>query len=300
MRIKDFKNSLLKIFYSISHNFSTFHIFSFFSLSFLFFFEASFLLYSTKAKAFDTFFDTKAEIPEPLVFDLVGRINSHKGEFEINSLFLNNPHQPSLSNFYVAPEIEYAFADGQALELEFPSEKGQIIAYKIGYQKQLPSFRDYTLSGLQIVYEQTPKSYHHELSILYLFASHFTEEFSQLMMIGIKNSSTFSHHSLSSQPTDSYLSLDQNEEHRSSSFYSLLLNLNFFLNLSKIFDLGLEFNGEWGPYDQTYLLMPQMHFLFYQDIKIQTGLGSHLTYTKGRSSPQQEPLFAFRLIKEFN
>ncbi|MBX9721432.1 MAG: hypothetical protein K2Q18_07105, partial [Bdellovibrionales bacterium] len=79
------------------------------------------LLVSHQVEAFDKNYGTEAEIPEPLLFDLVRRINSDKNELEINTIVIQHQHN-EFGRVYIAPEIEYAFADGMAIEFELPVE----------------------------------------------------------------------------------------------------------------------------------------------------------------------------------
>ena len=59
------------------------------------------------------------EIAEPMVFDLVRPLGARRGELEVNALAQRNLSGPD-RNVEWAPEIEYAVADGFAVELELP------------------------------------------------------------------------------------------------------------------------------------------------------------------------------------
>lgn len=65
--------------------------------------------------------------PEPMIFDLVRPLGARKGEFEANTLALL-PLKGRRYNVDWAPEIEYAFANGYAIELELPMYNGEIEA----------------------------------------------------------------------------------------------------------------------------------------------------------------------------
>src|SRR5687768_4202682 len=62
-------------------------------------------------------------IPEPLVFDLVRPLGSARGELEANTLMTRSS---KTGQFAWAPEIEYAFANGYAVELELPFENSSL------------------------------------------------------------------------------------------------------------------------------------------------------------------------------
>ena len=64
-------------------------------------------------------------IPEPMVFDMVRPLGAQRGELEINTLAQRNL-SGSGSRTEWAPEIEYAFMDGLAIEFELPFENSEL------------------------------------------------------------------------------------------------------------------------------------------------------------------------------
>ncbi len=75
-------------------------------------------------------------IPEPMVFDLVRGLGARAGELEVNTLaaFPLSGEAP-----HWAPEVEWAFADGHAVELELPLHGSELEAVKVAFQGTLPS-----------------------------------------------------------------------------------------------------------------------------------------------------------------
>lgn len=86
-------------------------------------------------------------IPEPMVFDLVRGLGARAGELEVNNLALV-PFDGKPWRW--APELEWAFADGYAVELELPMHGRSLDAIKVALQGTLPSpLRSFT-HGLQV------------------------------------------------------------------------------------------------------------------------------------------------------
>jgi hypothetical protein len=102
-------------------------------------------LYGDKSYTRDYF------IPEPLHFDLVRNLGAKKGELEVNVLATAAKGNP----YGFAPEIEYAFLDNHAIELELPFEGTHWESIKMGYQYTLPvcCIRSY-IHGLQFLVEK--------------------------------------------------------------------------------------------------------------------------------------------------
>src|SRR5690606_33047962 len=69
-------------------------------------------------------------IPEPLAFDLVRGLGARKGELEVNVLL----EVPVGGVPHWAPEVEWALADGAALELELPIRGTELEAIKFASQ----------------------------------------------------------------------------------------------------------------------------------------------------------------------
>jgi hypothetical protein len=68
--------------------------------------------------------------PEPMVFDLVRGLDSEVGEVEVNMLVQLRPRRDGTFALEYAPEIEWVFAHGLAVELELPFEQERLAAVK--------------------------------------------------------------------------------------------------------------------------------------------------------------------------
>jgi len=73
-----------------------------------------------------------ARMPEPMVFDLVRPLGAKRGELEINTLLVQSTKRGAPLEW--APEIEWAFRDGLAIEGELPFENGELATYKVALQ----------------------------------------------------------------------------------------------------------------------------------------------------------------------
>jgi hypothetical protein len=76
-------------------------------------------------------------MPEPMVFDLVRPLGAKRGELEVNTLLVQSTQRGAPLAW--APEIEWAFRDGLAIEGELPFEDGQLKTYKVALQGTLRS-----------------------------------------------------------------------------------------------------------------------------------------------------------------
>ncbi len=233
-------------------------------------------LFSNIIAAYDSNYQTEAEIPEPLLFDLVRRINSKQGELEYNILWTQE-NASELNEVHAAPEIEYAYADGKSIEFELPTANGKIQTFKGALQFELPNWLG-DITGLQIIHEKVNGKSIHETTALLLIANRINDKWSALTMLG--NQFTYG---------------DSVEIADNKGRELPIINLNFFYDYADIFDLGLEMNlkGIGGSFEE-FIFMPQIHALLKEDIKLQAGFGT--TY-HGKA---YSPISAFRLIKEYN
>lgn len=234
------------------------------------------LITSATSFAYDSRYKSEAEIPEPLLFDLVRRINSDRGELEINTLFTHT-HAEKIKGVHAAPEIEYAFADGMAVELELPTVNGKVETYKGALQFQLPSWIG-DLTGTQLMHEKFAEDSVHETTVLLLSAKRLSEKWSVFTMIGNR------------------FVYGDSDSIRNRRMRELpIFNLNLFYDFADVFDLGLETNVRgMGASFEELIVMPQIHALLTHDFKIQMGFG--VSY----DGYDYSPISAFRFIKEFN
>jgi hypothetical protein len=215
-------------------------------------------------------YDYETEIPEPLYFDLVRRLDSKKGEWEVNTLFSRKRN--GFSQFEIAPEIELVPMDGLGIEFELPMRGGSVESYKTAVQYTLGEAKRSSryLHGVQAIYENYNGVDLTEYSLLYLYAYRISKKVSFLGMLGPR--------------------IDQQKNH---SHMLELINFTLFYNFSREVDFGIEINNE-GLFDrfEQIQLMPQIHLALGKHYKIQFGFGSIY------DGHDFSPVSAFRLIYE--
>ncbi|MHC4934440.1 MAG: hypothetical protein ACYTGV_19880, partial [Planctomycetota bacterium] len=125
------------------------------------------------------------QIPEPMVFDLVRGLGAKKGELEINTLAMvpfdsADPVAPLL-----APEIEYAVADGLAFEFGLPFAEGGLAAVKLAGQYTFGANPEAGfIHGTQLLVERLVDHDGWDLSLLYIPGWRFDKTWSLLTMFG--------------------------------------------------------------------------------------------------------------------
>ena len=77
--------------------------------------------------------DAYPDVPEPMIFDMMRPLGAKRGELEVNTL-ATVPLSGDDDAVHWAPEIEYAFADGFAIEGELPFVNGRLAELKLGLQ----------------------------------------------------------------------------------------------------------------------------------------------------------------------
>lgn len=216
-------------------------------------------------------YETKVEIPEPLFIDLVRGLGSKKGEWEVNSLFYHG--QGGFSDLNWAPEIEWAFADGTALELEFPMRGNSLHSYKAAFQKTVFKSRDRShQQGVQFIYETGKDFGHSDLTGYYILAHRYSPKVSSIAIFGFK---TLLEH---------YQGL------------TTIFNHTAFYNYTQEIDLGMEVNyfSQTSYMDQVLQVVPQLHLAMGSGYKIQFGFGG------GEDGGRWSPVSMLRVIREFN
>ncbi len=228
-------------------------------------------------------------IPEPMVFDLVRGLGAHRGEFEMNVLgefplstssrnapqdfdpFGLAPSSEDSDGIEWAPEVEYAVADGVAIEFELPYENSKLEAYKFAGQITFgTALENRFIHGTQFIIEPDIHFEEWDLTFLYLAGMEFDETWSILGMIGARPS------------IDEGNGVDHTDG---------LLNLTLFADLNLHTTVGLETNLTFGDSERTsLLLMPQVDHEITDHIEIQFGVGV------GFSDEGTEPIAAARAI----
>lgn len=223
----------------------------------------------TDPRVYGLFPGAHPHIPEPMVFDLVRGLGAKRGELESNALVLVNARSGRVG---WAPEVEYAFADGYALELELPLVDRHLEAIKLAVQGTLPNGHSSNFThGWQTFAEVSLDDGTTDGVLVYMFGHRFSAMWSYLTIIGAK--STFSDVGLS-QTTG-------------------LLNASLFASPSELVTLGLESNTSIGAHGAwSVRLFPQIHVQISRHARIQLAAGIDV------SEDRVDPMVGTRLIME--
>lgn len=212
---------------------------------------------------------TYPHIPEPMVFDLVRGLGARKGEVEVNALLLTRFGRGPVE-FAWAPEVEWAFADGLALEFELPMTDRELQALKLAAQATFPSPSEDFVHGIQVIGEYLLTPEEAELTALYL-AGFRVGAASFLGMLGLRTVTPM----------------------KELGQYEILVNPNLSYDVNEQCTIGLEGNVGVGLDGHTQVaLIPQVHFQISRHFRIQVGGG--VAFDGGES----RPLVATRLILE--
>jgi hypothetical protein len=119
--------------------------------------------------------ETYPDIPEPMIFDMVRPLGAQRGELEANVLAqTGSPFRASETEW--APEVEYAYANGHAVELELPFDGRRVAAYKLGLQSSLGASSDgRSAHGLQYLGVYHRESGRYTNTLLYLAGHRMNE-----------------------------------------------------------------------------------------------------------------------------
>lgn len=211
-------------------------------------------------------------IPEPLRFDLVRSLGARRDEFEINVLTqLNRFNSRPLVS--IAPEIEWAFATGHALELEFGWRDDAADYLKLAYQGTFGTAASHRfIHGWQWLAEASLRDDDISTTVLYLLGYRVDPRWSVLAMLGTS------------------ASVDRDGQHVAAAG---IVNASVFADLTDHLTLGLEANlraaGEQGF---ALSVLPQVHGALGRVFRVQFGVGPALE--DGRWGPS----LALRLIAE--
>lgn len=188
-------------------------------------------------------------IPEPLVFDLMRPLHAKAGELEINVLGLFQRRGPALW----APELEYAVADGVAIEFEFPFERSDWEASKFGAQFRL-GHNEKSVHGIQLLAEKALHQRDTQLNALYLFGHRFDEKWSVMSMSGARYSFP----------------------RAQGGGWEGLQNVSLFHNTTDHLVTGLEVDWVFNSKNllRDILIMPQAHLELGEHCSVQLGVGT--------------------------
>lgn len=215
--------------------------------------------------------DAYPHIPEPMVFDMIRPMGARQGELEANVLALS-PLSGQERALEWAPEIEYAVADGFAVEFELPFEGTHLAELKMGLQGTFGTMDGGRIvHGVQYLGIYERESGRTSQALLYMLGRRHSARWSTLSMIGVGD-----------------VRLGQSE-----SDAGLLVNHSTFYDLGKRRVAGLEVNYKSG-HDGGVALTPQYHAPLSQKLGVQLGAG----IDKQRGA-RARPIGGVRLIKEF-
>ncbi|AMB48029.1 hypothetical protein [Methylobacterium sp. AMS5] len=211
-------------------------------------------------------------IPEPMVFDLLRPLGARAGEREINVLTMR-PLSRGPTDW--APELEYAYADGQSFELELPFEDGRLTQVKFALQGTFGTGAGGRwIHGWQYIGQVERGSATFRNSLLYISGYRFDGRWSMLSMAGLRQVGL-----------------------RQFGPTSLLLNHSVFYDFDPETVLGLEVNlrQDIAGDDRTRaLVIPQIHRRLTELTSLQAGLGVEF-----RTDRDAGLVAALRLIREF-
>lgn len=210
-------------------------------------------------------------VPEPMVFDMVRPLGASRGELEANVLATVPLSGPENAVSW-APEMEYAFADGWAIEGELPFEGGRLAELKLGLQGAFGTFNQgRSAHGVQYLGIYDRHSGHYSSSVIYMLVHRFNDRWSTVSMAGLSD-----------------ISLNGGHGRNAAT-----VNHSTFYDASDSSVLGVEVNYLGGS-EGHVLVMPQVHQRLSRSVNLQFGLGAE----KQRGEPVR-PKAGVRLVREF-
>ncbi|WP_144429638.1 hypothetical protein [Myxococcus hansupus] len=217
--------------------------------------------------------DAFLSFPEPMVFDLVRGLDSEKGELEFNTLFRLRPRSEGMLLQY-APEIEYAFGDGMAAELELPMENERVAALKTAVQFtfHVDPHRRWA-HGIQVLAETKLHEKETDVALLHIGKVRLGERVSLVSISGVQGVHV----------------RETGDLHAAA-----LVNLSAFYAVAQQVIVGVETNmrlDDAMAFD--WMVMPQAHVQLNHHARVQVGLGA----VKGGPS-NVEPMMSTRFIIE--
>jgi hypothetical protein len=208
-------------------------------------------------------------IPEPLVFDLVRGLGAERGEVEVNNLAVVNLRTGRVE---WAPEVEWAFAHGHAVEFELPMVDRELEAVKFALQGTLPGGGDSFIHGWQTIGEVLLSERETEVYLLYLAGQRFAPRMSWLAMAGPR---------LGIAHSDGHVHTD------------LVLNASIFGDVREWQTIGFETNLLGSPSEGwTVRMFPQIHLQLSEHVRLQLSAGAD--WVDG----ELQPVGAARVILE--
>lgn len=207
-------------------------------------------------------------IPEPMTFDMVRPLGAKKGELEMNILSLGGWRNGKFATNW-APEVEYAFRDGMAVEFELPMHSLKADGLKAAFQLTLPSRSERFIHGFQFFNEYHLQSRHLGMTAMHLTGFRLTERLSVVSINGVHNANLLRKPELAA-----------------------ITNHTLFYRLSDKMTLGVESNLFLRRKENSYLIFPQLHLELNRHYSLQVGAGF-------RKSPEHPfvPTLGLRVIR---
>ncbi|MCA9611146.1 MAG: hypothetical protein KC586_00170 [Myxococcales bacterium] len=188
-------------------------------------------------------------LPEPMSFDLVRGLGARAGELETNVLITTRPRRGRWGQTTWAPEIEWAFADGWAVELELPMHDREVHALKGALQWTAPSPNVGFAHGAQVIVEGFLDSGELELTGLYLFGGR-VGRLALFAMVGARGIAAQQGH------------------------VEALVNPSLFVDVHEAVTLGIEGNAGFGRDGSRHgAAIGQLHWQIAHRFRVQVGGG---------------------------
>lgn len=211
------------------------------------------------------------QVPEPMIFDMMRPLGAKRGEMEANTLATTSLSGPD-DKIEWAPEVEYALADGFAVEGELPFENGRLVELKLGLQAAFGTFNGgRSAHGVQYLGIYDRQARHYRNSFAYMLAHRYNHRWSSISMVGMGD-----------------LSLSRKHGRNAA-----IVNHSVFYDSADGQVLGLEINYRGGA-DGHVLVMPQIHQRLAHKVNVQAGLGAERPH-----GDVIRPKAGIRLIREF-
>jgi len=193
------------------------------------------------------------EIPEPMVFDMVRGLGAEAGELEVNVLAIAPIQDPFVLVW--APEIEWAFVDGQAIEVELGFDNVTLHALKLAYQGTAYASEDGRFAtGYQLIVEGGPTDESMETFLLHVLALRLAPPLSLVWLVGASAKAELA----ASAPVSSA---------------AFIGNVTLFYALIERLVLGIEVNVEASDGLDLLRFVPQAHIQIDNRFRLQIGGG---------------------------
>jgi hypothetical protein len=211
-------------------------------------------------------------MPEPMVFDLVRPLGAKRGELEVNTLFQQSTQRGAPLEW--APEIEWAFRDGLAIEAELPMVNGEVKTYKGALQGTLtPSRSGRFQHGWHVIGQQVLADRSLSADLLYLAGYRPWPRVTVFSMSGARRS-----------VIDGDVTVQT------------VQNTSLFYQPSSRVILGLETNLVLGAADRrAQLIMPQVQLEVAGRYLVEFGLGA-----EERAPGRWGSAFAARVVRQLH